>query len=349
MTDSRDVFSAKVGRFFSGPTDAAISGIRDVLICTTGAGSVEEYKTHPPIASPLAERLGGERTRLDLGSGLRIDRLSREEAELVMNACTPRGHYFHPIRQFGQRYSFIRDVDLGEWEHNPYRWDADDAIWDALTLSRLIRDNAYSTQYAARIADYEDGEQMVIYTQTGESKHVYRLRHDRDWLDMAEGAELCRLFSAYRERNSPLPPRVRRAMWRTEYASWVKWADLSLPLLVGGLEALLQTEHEQATKQFVRRVPALAEEVGVEEVTRKFCDDMYDTRSQWVHGARVKLFAAGPEAQPGQAPTEEQWSVLGKVARLQDVLRSAVRRAVEDDQFADVFVDDERIRERWPI
>jgi hypothetical protein len=40
-----------------------------------------------------------------------------------MNACTPRGHNFAPIRQFGQRYSFILDVD-------------------PLALSRLVRDHA---------------------------------------------------------------------------------------------------------------------------------------------------------------------------------------------------------------
>jgi hypothetical protein len=36
-----------------------------------------------------------------------------------MNACSLRGYYFTPIRQFGQRYSFVRDVDDEEWREHP--------------------------------------------------------------------------------------------------------------------------------------------------------------------------------------------------------------------------------------
>ena len=35
-------------------------------------------------------------------------------------------------------------------------------ISDALAMSRLILDNGYSTEYAARIFDYSDGEQQVM-------------------------------------------------------------------------------------------------------------------------------------------------------------------------------------------
>ncbi|MGZ4303352.1 MAG: hypothetical protein ACXVSL_00585 [Solirubrobacteraceae bacterium] len=50
----------------------------------------------------------------------------------------------------------------------------------ALMLSRLVRDNAYSTEFAARIIDFQDGVQIVAYALSTELDHVYRVRHTRD-------------------------------------------------------------------------------------------------------------------------------------------------------------------------
>jgi hypothetical protein len=247
----------------------------------------------------------GVTSRVSLGRGLVIDRLSDEDAELVMNACSARGHYFVPVRQFGQRYSFVREVSLEEWEKSPFAWDTDGVIWDALSLSRLIRDNGYSTQYAARIVDYEDGEQMVVYTLGAESKHIYRLRQNAEWLDVSEGEELRKLLSDYWAIEDDLPRRVSRAMWRTEYSSSLKWADVMLPTLVGGLEALLKIERHNAGKQFATRVPALGRELG-NEISSELCDRLYDARSAWVHGARVRLFATGQEAVAEGSPPADQ-------------------------------------------
>ena len=116
-------------------------------------------------------------------------------------------------------YTFVRDVDAATWDRRPYDWDPDRVLWDGLVLSRLVRDNGYSTEFAARIADFQDGQQCVVYTLDSESKHVYRLRNDRDWLDAAEGQELCDLLAADWTVEASLPDRVSRALWRVEFAS----------------------------------------------------------------------------------------------------------------------------------
>ncbi|MGZ4303353.1 MAG: hypothetical protein ACXVSL_00590 [Solirubrobacteraceae bacterium] len=146
-----------------------------------------------------------------------------------------------------------------------------------------------------------------------------------------------------------MPPRVRRALWRTEYASWIKWADLILPILVSGLEALVKTERHRATRQFKVRVAALAEALGLDGVTEEFCEEIYEARSDWVHGNRVELFAGGSHAGEGGPVNNEQRDAMGSVARLQDVLRTAARRAIEDPAFREIFRDDEVIGARWPI
>ena len=355
MTRDTTQFSAKFDAIHAigNPTDAPVARVRDVLICATSDDvtvAMEEVYAHPPIASPIELRLTGASEPVHLGRRVYIDRLSNDDVELVMNACSPRGHYFAPIRQFGQRYSFIRNVEREEWKRHPFRWDETGVLWDALSLSRLVRDNGYSTEYAARITDYEDGEQRVVPNYSSESRFAYRLRHDREWLDPTEGAELRALLLAYWSVSDELPRRITRAMWRTEYASWMRWADLARPIIVGGLEALLKTETHPATRQFTTRVPALAAEVGVDEVTDELCFRLYDARSDWVHGARVLLFTETAQDADEEGPADDaQARALADVARLQDVLRAGVRRCVEDEDFRAIFADDDAIRARWPV
>ena len=78
-----------------------------------------------------------------------------------MNACVQRGHYFVRARQFDQRYSLIREIDPADAERR-VAWDPDSVLRDALMFARLVRDNAYSTEWAARITDYDDGQQMIM-------------------------------------------------------------------------------------------------------------------------------------------------------------------------------------------
>jgi hypothetical protein len=150
-----------------------------------------------------------------------------------------------------------------------------------------------------------------------------------------------------------MPERVRRAVWRTEYASWLPWADLALSVLVGGLESLLKTERHGATGQFKTRVSQLANELGMDEVTADFCERMYDARSEWVHGTHVRLFSTGQNEPANRGEREgpgdqQQRQAVDEIARLQDVLRAAVRRCIEDAGFRAVFEGEDAIRSRWP-
>lgn len=351
-------------RFSSGPpTQAPIVRVRDLIICVGDPSidvPIEEVYAHPPIGWDRHpgvddERFGETVDTIDLGCGIAIADLDRDTAELVMNACTPRGHYFVPVRQFGQRYSFVKEVSLDELEQRHFAWDTDGTLDDALTLSRLIRDNGYSTEYAARLIDYEDGQRCIVYVLHRKDKAIWRLRRDREWLDAAEGRELAGLLAAYWECREELPPRVRRAMWRMAYVPRIRWADIVVPILVSGLEALLKIGRRDLTEQFKKRAPALAADLGVDGLSEDLAERLYDGRSDWVHGSHVQLFA-GPSAgaeTPGEEEPEgpqssDERSAFTEVALLQDVLRGAVRRAIEDSEFRQVFVADESIAERWP-
>jgi hypothetical protein len=358
---SRDQFDARIhaaDALSYGPPAEQVERVRDVLIWTSSKAEVpaDEFQAHPPIAWFSEWGMTASRAPVDLGRELRLDRLPDDEAELVMNACSPRGHFFAPIRESRQVMAFVRDIDLDAWREHPFHWDRDGVISDALMLSRLVRDNGQSAQYAARIADFADGEQTVVYTLAPEIKHAYRLRRDRDWLDPDEGVELRELLRTYWDCVDNLPGRVQRATFRTEYASWLRWADLALLILVSGLESLLKIGEYKSTLQFKTRVPALADDLGFDGIDADFCKRMYAARSQWAHGAHVRLFSTGPEAEQAaeqgaqEGPEDvEQREAIADIARVQDVLRRAARRCIEDEAFRAVFADDDRIDSRWPI
>jgi hypothetical protein len=84
------------------PTAQPVVAIRDVLVVPTTivvgdyAGDDEQPAGNPPV---------------EIADSLTLEQLTTNDSELVMNACTARGHYFLGVRQFGARYTFVRRVD----------------------------------------------------------------------------------------------------------------------------------------------------------------------------------------------------------------------------------------------
>jgi hypothetical protein len=113
-----------------------------------------------------------------------------------------------------------------------------------------------------------------------------------------------------------------------------------------GGQALLKVGRDGLKRQFAQRATALADELSIDGVTEEFCAEMYDARSDWVHGAHVRLFTTS-----GEGPeTDEQWRALGEIAKLQDLLRAAVRRCLEERcKMAAVAVGTTDSRPRKPL
>jgi hypothetical protein len=206
VSDEEFRYSAEDLGFCSCPPGAgAAVRVRDILLVevthVVGDADVsDEYRAHPPAGVPRfvgLERVCPE--PFDLGRGVMLGRLAREEYDLIANACEPRGHFFRAVRQAGVRYAFWRDVTheaisgTGLVDHS--RWDADGSIYYAVALSRYVRDNAAGTDHAARVVEYEGGSQQVQPQRIYESSHVYRLPLvERDWLDDHDAASLRRLL-----------------------------------------------------------------------------------------------------------------------------------------------------------
>jgi len=237
-------------------------------------------------------------------------------------------------------------------------------ITGAIVLSRLVRDNGYSTEFAGRIVDYEDGKKQVVPAYTFEYRVTYRARpEDRDWLTAEEAAELRTVLDAYWANREELPDRLNRAISLTDGMVHQRTRERHLVFVVTALEALLNTDAAKATKQFVTRVPLLATELGVADISRRFANQMYTARSQAAHGADVELFLAstqqevpsddGDEDRTAEgrrdALTVAEQGAVSKVIRLRELLRAGIRKAIEDDEFRAVFESTESVRQRWPV
>jgi len=327
--------------------------VRDLLaVHTDEGGTFEEFTAHPPAGNPPFE----------LADGLTIvENLDPPDLEgLIIASCMPRGHWFVPAVQFGLRHLFVREIELSDYQKHSYHWDTDGLLWRACWLSRLVRDNIYSTRLAVRLVEYADGRCQVIPGPVDtETAFAYRSRRDRGWLDQADAAALRDLLAAFHANQDALGPRVTAALRKCENASRERFTETTAVQIVGGLEALLNTGINKATKQFISRVRALAAELGVEGMSGTKANRLYELRSDEAHGREIQLFTSRPAPAGDGAATavemttevrgQREQAVIADVALLQETLRRAARRAIEDDEFRARFDSEETVRAHWPV
>jgi hypothetical protein len=283
----------------------------------------------------LASNFPPVQQRLAISTEVWVERLEQPLAKAVMDTCEPQFlGLVPPVRQFAQLYSFIRELRFEDM----YRFDHDNVLTSTIALSRLVHPTSLGLFYAARVG-MESGQAKKIFPSqiSGISKDVFLSpNRKRNWLTATDVQVLTELTP---HMQSQLPKRVHNAFWQHEYAARTYYLDYRWTLVCTGLEALLHTDRGGSTAQFRGRVPKLASEVGI-NITEAEADEAYDLRSRLAHGASF-LSSANNQGVHEQAQ-------LHLYDRLEDVLRLAVLRAMRDKTFAAIFLDDTKIRQRWP-
>jgi hypothetical protein len=271
---------------------------------------------------------------VSVGPFVTLERIPSDDAGNFTIACSARGDHFEPTEQSPLLYTFVRrDAPQGA---STWHWDPDEAIQWAIALSRFIRDNSHGTGTAVRTVEgWNAGHRQVAPLDIEARAFAYRVITDeRDFLDDAEATELDRLVRTYYASRGRLPGRVTHALWLAEYMTQSRFIDVALIHVVTALEALLNTSNERASTQFVKRSRALASELSI-DLSGTAANNIYELRSHSVHGVRSDL---DPEGKEGR---------LMLLARA--VLRAALRRAIENPDFAAIFASDRTIEARWPI
>ncbi len=166
----------------------------------------------------------------------------------------PRDHYVVPSYQQTPLWGFEREVAMATYEEHPFAWDNDGTLIATMKLSRLVVDNGYTPEFAARIVDHADGEQQVIpqWLHRLDLLPSYRLRYDRDWLTAGDAAALGQLVDAYWQKADGLPRQVKRALNLSEGVTHTNVYERALVLMMMALEALLNTNPGSVSKRFGR-------------------------------------------------------------------------------------------------
>lgn len=279
----------------------------------------------------------GHDDSIELPQGVRIERIDSALANRVFDATSLRGENWFPTRQFHAVHAYVREAwTEGEGTEPLDSWDYERRMWPVVQLSRLIRDNGTSTEHAAQLQIHADGSERIVPFDGFESHVVYRLYPDRaGWLDVEEAAQLRALLDAFWSAPE-LSHRVGRTLRQTEEITGVRYLQSAIPLVVSGFESLLKIGRSHLSAQFAQRVPAIAAEVGI-DLSVPECEDVYDDRSALVHGFGLDLGLPHEIDGAGR-----------RFNTLLETLRRVVRRAIEDRDFAAIFEDEARIRERWP-
>lgn len=294
---------------------------RDVVVHTNAGvfGRDEMLRNYPPIQQ-----------RLELSAHISLEFIQPEIAKAIMDVCDPKVLGIpSPVRQFAQLYSFVRQLPR---DQDIYRWDEKNELTATLGLSRLVHPTSVGLSYAARLGYEQERVKEIFPAQiVGVSKHVFLSpSRTRDWLTEAEARSLSKIVP---KLNEILPKRVHNALWHHEYALRTFYLDHRWTLVCTGLEALVHTESTKNTRQFAARVSRLASELGI-TLSEVEAIEAYDMRSRLAHG--VSFIATGTVQ-------------LQLYDRLEDTLRTAVLRGMQDKSFATIFDDDDQIRKRWPI
>jgi hypothetical protein len=151
-----------------------------------------------------------------------------------------------------------------------------------------------------------------------------------------EAEELASLLACYDAVQWPRPThaRVPTALWFAEYVAQEAYGEVRWVNAVTALEALLATSDERIVTQFKVRFTALAQALGHTWVSRSQAVKIYEIRSAIVHGGHRRDGPRGRETNELRLQVEE-------------ILRTALRKAIEDDEFRSSFATDEAVAARW--
>lgn len=222
-------------------------------------------------------------------------------------------------------YGFVRYDPPGS------HWDEDNAISQALFLSHFVHAHDGGFEFTARIATNDSGTLTELKPADTEPPftRAYCCTHvQRRWLTQDEGLQLRDLIAAY----TAIRPRLRDSRVGTAVSVYAEspFVYHGRPrglLLATTLEGLVSTMTERAMKQFTTRVPALAKEVGLDRLDRKWAEEVYGLRSTLAHGGQLLPSAEEPDH---LAELEEFNRTLTDIDEL---LRRVLRRALMDNAF----------------
>lgn len=282
---------------------------------------------------PLAVRRDSRIFRLS--DDFWIEKLEAGFASNIQRACEP-AHYPAQTAPQADRslYAFVRRVP----ERESRRYEGMEDLFAVTALSRLVHPTTTGGRYCAKVLEYGSSDSVIQAIQFRGTGPDAFTGNRRDWLSV-EDAKGLRDLMPWATKGRRMHGRVHRAYLYHEYAMRTWPLDLRWTLVVSGLEALVSVGDNDLSRQFRARGRRLADELRV-GLTEDELRIAYKLRSKLSHGEEF-LFGLKTAL-----PQSEHRPLYDK---LEQLLRSAVRRCMLEDKFADHFRDEASVEERWPV
>jgi hypothetical protein len=152
------------------------------------------------------------------------------------------------------------------------------------------------------------------------------------WLTQGDLDSLARLWPTVDLES--VVPRVKKAFWLHEYLARTEELAIRWILASAGIEALVNTSMDRASKQFIVRMVELARRFSEREISRTQASKIYEKRSSILHG--TTLASAHPDD-------------LGLYLCLEATLRDILRSVLADHEAQALFVSADSIDQAWPM
>jgi hypothetical protein len=295
-----------------------------------GAYAILHIRAGPPYPDSNSPIIAS----FELSQDFWIERLPENLAIKIQRACEPPHHRIDKMVHDRHLYAFMRALP----ERQTVRHDGLEELLTVVALSRLIEPTTTGDRYCATILPHQDNDPTIEgLTITARCSDVYISDGTKDWLSPNNGLELQKMMP-WISKSKKMYDRVHRAYWHHEEAMRSYFLDRRFPLVVAGLESLVNIEkYRDVSKRFVRRTKNLAIELGI-DLSPEELDKAFSLRSELAH-AQNFLFGLHYILPPDQhRPLYD---------KLESLLRLAVKQSLLDETFGAYFTNDDTVRAKW--
>lgn len=280
-----------------------------------------------------------------------------ERSDEILKACEPRNYAAGSLRtsvgrKYGTYYAICHEIPASrEFDFN---FDPDHTLHWVVALSRLVRPNPTGFEYSARCEYAATGELHRVWAAPWQPAFGVNLK--RCWLSRDEWKQTARLVARRPTARAFTFERIKTALWYRERAALEHYVEVRSQHIATVAEALTGLykvpppprvaksprtgragKQQSRGERFRIGLCKLATDAGISLSTDQ-ADVVWQMRSHHSHGASY----------PFGSSKSANIAANSEIEKVELVVSAALRRAIEDDSYAQNFESDVSVSKWLP-